>query len=236
MKYNIIIVGCGGTGGHFIVQLGRYLFGLKSIKYQVTIIDQDIVEEGNINRQPYQTCDIGRNKAAVMVDILQVFQIDCGYVSRYIKKTTDLAPFFKDDCINVLFGCVDNHPCRKILHSVFIECKKPIIYIDSANGKFNGEIVVAARLKNKQIFPDRVFYYPEVLTEEVGSRLSCMEHTMQSPQHMVANLMAATICLEIVVQIIEKNKIKGGIHFFNVDKGYVQYRPYHKEMENMNDN
>ena len=71
MKYNIIIVGCGGTGGNYVQDLGRYLYEnpLQS-QCRILIADGDVVEEKNIGRQPFQRRDIGRKKAEVMQEVL----------------------------------------------------------------------------------------------------------------------------------------------------------------------
>ena len=64
MRYNIIIVGCGGTGGNFIKELGRFLYRA-SIKNSCSIllIDGDLVEEHNVSRQPFLPEDVGRKRA-----------------------------------------------------------------------------------------------------------------------------------------------------------------------------
>lgn len=88
MKYNIIIVGCGGTGGNFIKELGRFLYRA-SIKNSCSIllIDGDLVEEHNVSRQPFLPEDVGRKKAAVMAEILQeAFQVTCSYYQKYQMK------------------------------------------------------------------------------------------------------------------------------------------------------
>ena len=50
MKYNIIIVGCGGTGANYIVELGRYLYqNPVSCMCSLLLIDGDVVEASNIS-------------------------------------------------------------------------------------------------------------------------------------------------------------------------------------------
>ena len=80
-KYNFLIVGCGGTGGNFTSMLGRYLYDNGVADHcAITLIDGDFVENKNIGRQPFLPCDIGRNKAEVMAEVLtEVFDIKCGY-------------------------------------------------------------------------------------------------------------------------------------------------------------
>lgn len=228
MKYNFIVIGCGGTGSKFLVEFGRYLYGL-SLKedYELTIIDGDRVEEHNLKRQVFQKEDIGRLKAEVMSEILsQVFGITSYYIPKYIKNVKELSKYCSSECINVMIVCVDNHPCRAIIHQVFITSSYSIIYLDSANGAYNGEIVIGAKLYGKQIYPDRVFYYPEVLTDKEGDRNSCSFRVVKAPQQLIANLMAANILMIAISELISNHTIKGGIYIFNAKKGYLCFRPY----------
>lgn len=230
-RFNIIVVGCGGTGGNYLKELGRYLYSLPNKhNHKVIIIDNDVIEERNLIRQPFQREDINKKKSEVMSEILsQIFDLECHYVSSYIDTTNDLKKCIDLNYINILIGAVDNHACRAIMHKVFIK-EKNIIYLDSANGLYNGEIVVGARLDDLTIYPDRPFYYPEVLTdkEPPRSRRSCTALQEEEPQHLVTNIMAANILLTNTVSIISDSKIKGGIYLFNLQNGYMRYRPYSK--------
>ena len=69
--YQIIVVGCGGIGGNYVKELGRFLYKNNHIKRcKIIIVDGDLVEESNISRQPFLPEDIGHNKAEVMAEIL----------------------------------------------------------------------------------------------------------------------------------------------------------------------
>ena len=81
MDCDIIVVGCGGTGSHYIKELGRLLYGrYAGGKIRLTLVDGDVVEEKNLCRQAFLEQDIGRNKAEVMSEILMEAY---GISSRY---------------------------------------------------------------------------------------------------------------------------------------------------------
>jgi molybdopterin-synthase adenylyltransferase len=46
----VIVVGCGGLGGHIIEQLARLGIG------HITAIDGDVFDESNLNRQLLKQC------------------------------------------------------------------------------------------------------------------------------------------------------------------------------------
>jgi molybdopterin/thiamine biosynthesis adenylyltransferase len=227
MKYNIIIVGCGGTGGNLIKELGRFLYGT-SIRNSCSIllIDGDLVEKQNVSRQPFLPEDVGRKKAAVMAEILQeAFQITCSYYPEYLNHAYELEKFEKEDYVTILIGCVDNHACRKVLHAYFqksISC----FYLDSANEYSIGEVVVGARIAGSEIFPDRVHYFPEILQDQSVPRSeeSCQQMNVRQPQHLVTNLFAANLLLKCVVEILSEQEWNGGIYYFDAFKGYSVFR------------
>lgn len=149
-KYNIIVIGCGGTGGNFIKELGRFFFqNALHNSCEITLVDGDVVEKGNIARQPFLKGDVGRNKAEVMAEILQeTFELNCYFYPNYINHVTDLKKFEKKNAMMILIACVDNHACRKILHEYFIQSKS-CYYLDAANEYSVGEVVVGVRMADK---------------------------------------------------------------------------------------
>lgn len=60
---HVVVIGCGGLGGHVIEGLARLGVG------HLTIIDPDIFEEHNLNRQTFCTINnLGRSKAEVTAE------------------------------------------------------------------------------------------------------------------------------------------------------------------------
>lgn len=227
INFNIIVVGCGGTGGNFVSLLGRYLYDNSlSKKCKITLVDGDIVEEKNIGRQPFLYEDIGRNKAEVMAEILtEAFRVQCSYYSHYISTIKDLEKLEKSDCITILIGCVDNHACRLVFHEYF---KKTTVcyYLDSANEFSVGELVVALKIGGKIISPDRTYYFPEVLEDKSlpRSEESCETLNAFSPQHLATNMMAAVLLFKCTVEIITEELWTGGIYYFDTFKGSVLFK------------
>jgi len=227
MKFNIIIIGCGGTGGNFVKELGRYLYSVSLRKQcRVLLVDGDLVEEDNISRQPFIQADIGRKKAEVMSEILQeAFGIHCAYYPEYIGNVLELHRFEKEDMVTVLVGCVDNHACRKVLHEYFQKATT-CYYLDAANEYSVGEVVVGVRISNVEMYPDRAHYYPEILEQESVPRSeeSCLQLNISQPQHLLTNLLAANILLKCIVEILSDIEWEGGIYFFDAFKGFMQHK------------
>lgn len=221
--YNIIVVGCGGTGGHFLTNFGRFLQSYMGERgYQLTIIDGDIVEASNLTRQPFLEEDIGKNKAEAFAEIFtEVYNIKCSFCNEYVDTPEDILKLTDKTGLTLLIGAVDNHACRKILHEVFQRLDS-CIYIDSANEYSVGEIVIGVKMGGIILYPDRTFYFPDVLTDQSvpKSQQSCMQLNASTPQHLVTNLMAANLLLMIVVTVMAEQQMIGGMFLFDAFKGY----------------
>lgn len=228
--YHIIVIGCGGIGGNYIKELGRFLYrNHLNQKCKILLIDGDLVEESNISRQPFLPCDVGRNKAEVMAEILtETFEINCGFYPNYIDSHYQLMELEEHNYQSyqtILIGAVDNHACRKVMHNYF-EKSVSCIYLDAANEYSVGEVVVAVKLSGEVLSPDRVYYYPEIL-QDIGkskSEESCQQINIRQPQHIVTNLVASNLLLKCTVEILTEETWNGGIYYFDAFKGFSQQR------------
>lgn len=231
MADKIIVVGCGGTGSHYIKELGRLLFGMeKRNKCDLILIDGDYVEEKNLVRQAFLPQDIGYNKAQVMSEILrQSYGIESEFYDKYIDTPSDLDQLVEKDDMVILVGCVDNHQCRKSMHG-FYQSRQHCIYMDSANEYSVGEIVIGSKIGGIEMYADRCEYFPEILqtTEPKRSEESCEALNVSSPQHMLTNQLAAWILLVNTAKFLQNEWI-GGIYMFDAFKCYSMDRTNKEE-------
>ena len=129
----VMVVGCGGLGGHIIDQLAR--IGIGAIR----AVDGDVFEETNLNRQLLSSVPLlGTAKAKAAEDHIR-------RVNPEIKAEGVAAFLTEENAEMLLSGCdlvldaLDNAQSRKILASV---CKKvgiPYIY-----GAISGWVAQAA--------------------------------------------------------------------------------------------
>lgn len=226
MSYRLIIVGCGGTGANFIVQLGRYLYGNSlASKCSLLLVDGDIVESDNISRQPFSPSDVGRKKVEVMSEILmEAFGVKSKFFPEYLVSHLELKTFEMGDRMTVIIGAVDNHACRKVLHKYFL-MSESCIYLDAANEYSAGEVIFGVKLNGKILAHDRAYYYPEILTDKSISKTeeSCLEVNKKEPQHLITNLLAATLLLKCTVEVLEDDGWAGGIYYFDALKGFIRF-------------
>ena len=161
----VVQLGAGGTGGHIASHLYRLLYALeRPVRY--IICDGDVVEEKNPVRQNFTPSDLGENKARVLAERYStVFGMETEYIPDFIEDEDRLKKLLipkrwyvstrnaKDITeMIILLGAVDNNKSRQLCHRVFSQAKE-LIYIDSGNGEYTGQVVCGVRRGGKTYFP-----------------------------------------------------------------------------------
>ena len=136
-KISVTLAGCGGTGSQVLVALARLdtaLRGLGGEGLHVKCYDPDTVTEANAGRQSFYDCDIGKNKAEVLVRRLTM----CfpGFdAEAYPEKFSRIYDFA------ILISCVDS---RKSRREIFDQRGKfgAVYHIDCGNGANFGQVIL----------------------------------------------------------------------------------------------
>ena len=198
---SVLVIGAGGTGGYIIPHLYRIAYATKR-KYRIVIADGDIVEKKNLIRQNFSNYDIGSNKAEAMAErYSDVFGIETEYVPEYIEDEDMLCDLLMPKLTSqemtkkplyIIIGAVDNNRSRVMCHNVFNKLND-VIYIDSGNGEYTGQVVCGIKEDGKVISLPVAEIYPDILvdTEKFPSELSCAERSVSAPQSIAANLFAS---------------------------------------------
>lgn len=221
----VVMLGAGGTGAHIAPHLYRLLYALKRpVKF--IICDGDAVEPKNLVRQNFTQADLGENKARVIAErYSEAFGLETSYVPSFIESTERLEELIRPKVFRtgnyvrggqgnilveemvselvILIGAVDNNRSRKLCHEVFLKVRD-LIYIDSGNGEYTGQIVCGVRRTGKTFYKPVGMLYPEVNDPEdlFPTEVSCADASVSAPQTIVANLMAATAVVTIIYNIL----------------------------------
>lgn len=221
----IVMIGAGGTGGHIAPHLYRLLYALER-PVQFIVCDGDIVEEKNLVRQNFTEADLGQNKARVVAErYSNVFGLETSYVPDFIESAEKLEQLVEPRAWNtghhvydektycyvpeyiseivILIGAVDNNRSRQLCHEVFLRSKE-LVYIDSGNGEYTGQVVCGIRRNEKTIYQPVGTLYPDMAQPDdlFPSEVSCAEASVSAPQTIVANLMAATAVVTMIYNIL----------------------------------
>lgn len=212
----IVLIGTGGTGGHIAPHLYRLLHTLDR-PVKLILCDGDIVEEKNLVRQNFTQADLGLNKARVTAErYSNVFGLETSYVPEFIESAEQLEELIHPGLwraseygvktvseLVILIGAVDNNRSRQLCHEVFLRAKE-LIYIDSGNGTYTGQVVCGVRRSGKTFYKPVGSLYPDLFQpdDRFPSELSCAEASVSAPQTIAANLMAATTVVTMIYNIL----------------------------------
>ena len=131
------IVGAGALGN--FVGLGLALAGFKNM----TIIDPDVIEVTNLNRQVFFAGAVGAGKAETLAERLnQGFATRARGVRDFFKKGYDISEF------EVIFDCVDNFASRIVLSEACAAAGK--ILISGGSDVSTGQVVVYHPIRQPQ--------------------------------------------------------------------------------------
>jgi len=212
----IVIIGAGGTGGYVIPHLYRIAYA-SNRPCRIIIADGDIVEEKNLIRQNFAECDVGENKAQVMAQrYSEVFGIETEYIPDFIEDEERLyellhleSQYGYPKSIGILIGAVDNNRSRVMCHNVFNRLND-IIYIDSGNGEYTGQVVCGVKMGGRVISKPVAKVYPDILTdtEKFPSELSCAERSVSAPQTIAANIFASTAISSMLYYLLIEGRLQ----------------------------
>lgn len=222
------MLGAGGTGGHIAPHLYRLLHALERGQMRFIVVDGDNVERKNLVRQNFIEADLGENKARVLAERYStVFGLETEYIPEYIESEQRLKELVTPQIwkthqsyekgkwrqhylteLVILLGCVDNNKSRSLCHKVFYQMDD-LVYIDSGNGEFTGQVVCGVRSAGRTMQKPVGAIYPEILdaTDKFPTELSCAEASVSAPQAITANITAACAVVDMVYNILARGEL-----------------------------
>ena len=128
----VAIVGAGGLGGPVGLYLAAAGVG------HITIIDDDIVDASNLQRQvQFITTNIGMEKAVVMADTLKDLNPDIMAKAIVSRLTAENAETLLKDH-DVIIDGVDDFSSRFAINDAALALKAPLV--SGALGRFQGQV------------------------------------------------------------------------------------------------
>ena len=129
----VLVVGCGGLGGHIIDQLARIGVGF------LRVVDGDVFEESNLNRQLLSRVPLlGMSKAKAAADHVRAVNPGVSVEGLECYMTAENAAALLSGC-EIVLDALDNIPSRRTLAAACAEACIPYVY-----GAIQGWIAQAA--------------------------------------------------------------------------------------------
>lgn len=186
MKHPVII-GAGGVASYLLPVL------LKTFKPEkLTLIDKDVLEERNLDRQMFNPIQVGEDKADALLGLHGLLDD---------RKFRSILEWFSDstvlpDDVDAIICCADNHEAR---YAAINRARDLGImayiggneYLDSQAYAFKREWVGTQK--------DPLVRYPNIATDHEGSPFRCTgEAQIASPQLAIANFACAAKLLHLL--------------------------------------
>ena len=146
----ILVVGCGGLGGHIIDQLCR--IGIGALR----VVDGDVFENSNLNRQLLSNVELlGMSKAAAAGHHIRRVnpQVEAEPVEAFL--TEENARALVAGC-DLVLDALDNIPSRRILAEACSQAGIPFIYGAIQGWVAQVAVVMPGSNLMGRLFPDGV--------------------------------------------------------------------------------
>lgn len=121
-RSRVAVVGCGGLGGYIIEELARLGVG------SLTVIDPDVFEEHNLNRQLFSTiANLGTSKVMAAVRRCAEINPAVTVLPQQCRLTADNGAALLSDC-GVAVDALDSIPARRALADVCRKQRIPLVH------------------------------------------------------------------------------------------------------------
>lgn len=187
-KLKAIIVGAGGVTSYMLPAL-KNSFDLK-----LTLIDADILEKRNLDRQLFRNNHVGQHKAVALMRTYNFRKDDGNVITTYFDSEmleTEYKFWFSE--ADIFICCADNHPARRDLLSAGKVMGKPVLVCANEYSTSQAYLYVPS-LEEQYSGVNPCTRYPEILTSNEGSPIRCQGDALEAtPQLAIANQVSASL-------------------------------------------
>lgn len=141
------VIGAGGTGSTMLTALARINYALNDMGHcglQVTLFDDDRVEEANLGRQLFAESELGLYKAGALVSRVNRF-FGTAWKARHMRYEE-----YRGNPVTITIACVDSVASRRnICDRLEKPCAdshhrdRPLYLMDFGNGRHSGQVLLS---------------------------------------------------------------------------------------------
>lgn len=220
----ILLVGCGGNGAQMLMGLAALDTALRAISSRsldVTVVDDDIVTEANLGRQPFYRCDIGHSKARTLTERINLAH---GLAWEAVHGRAPEA--IGIDGFDMLISCVDTAAARRALGAALQAGRNPPIYwMDLGNRANDGQYLIGCPRptghSDRPRLPNVLEAFPELADESVteDDAPSCSVAEALERQSLFVNRVVASHALALLFDLLGRGSIGQAGAFVNLASG-----------------
>lgn len=222
----VLLVGCGGNGGQMLMGLAALDTALKAISSRslsVTVVDDDVVSEANLGRQPFYRCDIGSSKAPTLTERINIAHgLDWTAVHGRAPDAIGIAN------VDLLVSCVDTASARRRLGDAIAHGgHAPAYWLDLGNRASDGQFIIGCPAQALSAADARLLTvleaFPELADESVADddAPSCSVAEALERQSLFVNRVVASHALALLFDLLGRGSIGHAGGFVNLASGQV---------------
>jgi len=220
----IILIGCGGNSAQMLMGLASLDTALRAISSRslhVTVVDDDIVTEANLGRQPFYRCDLGSSKARTLTERINLAH---GLAWKAVHGRAPGAIGLEGG--DILITCVDTASVRRAIGAALCDGRNiPAYWMDLGNRASDGQYLIGcpgrATAKNRVRLPTVLEYFPELADEGVpdDDAPSCSVAEALERQSLFINRVMASHALALLFDLLGRGSIGHAGAFINLVSG-----------------
>lgn len=234
----VLLVGCGGNGAQMLMGLASLDTALREISSRsldVTVVDDDVVSEANLGRQPFYRCDLGNSKARTLVERINIAHgLNWRAVHGRAPAAVSVGGF------DMVITCVDTASARRAIGAAFAEKLAadryqpvPAYWLDLGNRASDGQFLIgqpSAQAIGKDApprLPTVLEYFPELADEGVpeDDTPSCSVAEALERQSLFVNRVVASHALALLFELLGRGSIGHAGAFINLASGQAMPIP-----------
>lgn len=223
-RIKILLVGCGGSGAQMLMGLAGLDIALRAIcsrSLEVTTVDDDIVSEANLGRQPFYQCDIGNSKARTLTERINLAHgLEWKAIHGRAPGAVSLA------APDILITCVDTASARRAIGTAIEEERnKPNYWLDLGNRANDGQFILGCpasdRNNDDARLPTILEAFPELRDESLpdDDAPSCSVAEALERQSLFVNRVVASHALALLFDLLGRGSIGHAGAFINLASG-----------------
>lgn len=204
-----------------LASLDTALRAISSRSLAVTVVDDDIVTEANLGRQPFYRCDLGNSKARTLTERINLAH---GLTWKAIHGRAPDA--VEIEGIDVLITCVDTASARRALGAVLADGRVvPTYWMDLGNRAGDGQYLIGCPCRPKgnvkARLPTVLEAFPELADETLAEddAPSCSVAEALERQSLFVNRVLASHALALLFDLLGRGSIGHAGAFINLATG-----------------
>jgi len=220
----VLLVGCGGNGAQMAMGLASLDTALREISSRsldVTVVDDDIVTEANLGRQPFYGCDLGSSKARTLTERINLAH---GLAWKAVHGRAPGAVGIHD--ADILITCVDTASARRTIGAALTRSRTvPAYWMDLGNRAGDGQYLIGSpgcvTGTDQPRLPTVLEYFPELADESLpdDDAPSCSVAEALERQSLFVNRVVASHALALLFDLLGRGSIGHAGAFLNLASG-----------------